>query len=301
MILENEELAAAFARGRSRVAGLGFEPQVEKDPEAANLYLYRGDERIPLYRREPGRFALGSGADTETLTRDELLETAKLRPERLSPNVVLRPLVQEVAFPLLAYLGGPGETSYFGLYRELFQRLGRTMPIIYPRPTVTIIERAMARHLEKSGLLPEDTLDLGRLGEARARHLAETDPVGIDEVFDRLVAALEEEHGRATGTVARIAPSLRELAEKNRERILAEVEWLRKKTWQQHRQNCRDAVGRFDAIETSLRPRGDYQERVFNIFPYLAKYGPDLAHDLTGVNLVPPGAAVDPRHRLIWL
>jgi bacillithiol biosynthesis cysteine-adding enzyme BshC len=304
MLAENAAVAAAFGAGREKVKALGLEPQVQKDPAAANLYLYRGTERVPLYREGPGRFRAGPEAGAEVLDEKELLEEAARRPERFSPNVVLRPVAQDALFPVLAHVAGPGETSYFALYRDLYHHFGRSMPIIYPRPAVTIIEPAVARHLRWCGLDPAAALEPGRLEKAKAAYLEEEDPVGIETLFGRLSGVVREAYLGERGVAAAlkgIDPSLEGLAERSLERVLREMDRLRRKAWQRHRRSCREALRRFGVIEASLRPRGDYQERVLNIFPFLARYGPGLVGQLLAQPLVPPDASVDPGHRLVRL
>jgi len=301
MIRENEALAQAFFEGCERVRSLGFEPQVDKDPDAANLYLYRGNERVPLFRRDGGGFTAGRG-EAVPVSEPELIDTARSRPRLLSPNVVFRPLSQDTVLPVLAYVGGPGETSYFGLYRELYHRFGRRLPIIYPRPNVTLIEPSVARHLKKCGLSAGEALDLERLRAEKASYLEEADPVGIDEAFDRAAGAVRRAYAGPEGLaplVGGIDPYLKTLAAGNLERVLSELEWLRKKTWQRHRRACREVLDRYEAIEGALRPRGDYQERVLNIFSFLARYGPGLTRELAAIELVAPDASLDPGHRLV--
>jgi bacillithiol biosynthesis cysteine-adding enzyme BshC len=304
MIQSNEAASARFTAGREKVRELGYEPQVEKDPDAANLYLYRGFERVPLRRlpAESGvRFLAGAGSEAERLTETELLDIAARNPERLSTNVVFRPLAQDAVFPVLAYVGGPGETSYYGLYRDLYHLFGRRLPIVYPRPGVTIVEQVEARRLDRTGLTAEQALDLDVLRRAKAGYLAEADPIGIDEVFDRLENSVRQAYSAVSGAVTSVDPSLADLASKNLARVKGEIEWLKNKTRQRHRQNCREAVHRYEAIEAAFRPQGDYQERVWNIFSYLAKYGLDLALSLTALPLVPADGLVDPNHRFVWL
>jgi len=304
MIQSNEAASARFAAGREKVRELGYEPQVEKDLDAANLYLYRGFERVPL-RRLPaesgGLFLAGAGPQAERLTEAELLDIAARNPERLSTNVVFRPLAQDAVFPVLAYVGGPGETSYYGLYRDLYHLFGRRLPVVYPRPGVTIVEPVEARRLERCGLTAEQALDLDVLRRAKAGYLAEADPIGIDEVFGRLENSVREAYSAVSGAVTSVDPSLADLASKNLARVKGEIEWLKNKTRQRHRQNCREAVHRYEAIEAAFRPQGDYQERVWNIFSYLAKYGLDLALSLTALPLVPADGLVDANHRFVWL
>jgi len=303
MIEDNEGLARAFFEGRERVVSLGLEPQVDKEPDSANLYLYRGRERVPLYRREGGAFMAGR-ENPAPLSTSELLEIARSRPERLSPNVVLRPLSQDAVFPVLAYVGGPGETSYFGLYRAVYHRFGRRLPVIYPRPGVTIVEPKVRRSLEKCGLDAAEALNLERLREREGACLREADPVGIDLLFEQAAARVRDIYAGPEGLlspVTRVDPSLQPLVDRSLRSVLKELARFRRQVWQRHRRACRDTLDRFRALETALRPRGDYQERVLNIFPFLARYGPGLVRDLAGVDLVPRGAAVEPGHRLVWL
>jgi bacillithiol biosynthesis cysteine-adding enzyme BshC len=302
MVTDNQAIGALFAEGQHQVRELGLDPQVEKDPDSANLYLYRGLERVPLRRAAgDGRsFTAGQGPEAEVLTESDLLGLAS-SPEGLSPNVVLRPLAQEWVFPVLAYVGGPGETSYFGLYKGLFHHFGRRLPVIYPRPNVTIVEPAVARHLSRCGLDAGEALDLDTLRGARARYLDDADPVGIDGLFARLSDQVTDLYAGADRELARLDPGLAALGVKNRDRVLAEVEWLRKKTWQQHRQNCQEAVRRYDALETALRPGGDFQERVFNLFPYLAKYGPGLTGEMASQPIVPGDATLSAGHRFLFI
>jgi len=313
MVAENAAVSRLLAEGQSRVRALGYEPQVEKDPASANLYLYQGPERVPLYRVEEAGTAEGSrgrtclfqagakGDGSPVFTRAELEELAARTPERLSPNVVLRPLTQDAVFPVLAYVGGPGEISYFALYRDIYRHFGRRLPIVYPRPNVSLIEPTVARYMSRYGLGPEQALDPAAVRQAKAAYLNEADPVGIDRVFDRLEDAVRQAYGEVQAAVTAVSPQLETLAAKNLARVTIEMQWLRKKTWQEHRQRCRDAVRRLDVVEASLRPRGDYQERVYNIFGYLAKYGLGLARALAAAPLVPADAGVDPSHRFIWL
>jgi bacillithiol biosynthesis cysteine-adding enzyme BshC len=302
MVTDNRAIGTLFAEGQRRVRELGLDPQVEKAPDSANLYLYRGLERVPL-RRAAGDgqlFTAGQGPGAEVLTEADLLDLVS-SPEGLSTDVVLRPLAQEWVFPVLAYVGGPGETSYFGLYKGLFHHFGRRLPVIYPRPNVTIVEPAVARHLSRCGLEPGEALDFEALRGARTLYLADADPVGIDALFARLADQVTDLYAGADRDLARLDPGLADLGVKNRDRVLAEVEWLRKKTWQQHRQNCQDAVRRYDAVEAALRPGGDFQERVLNLFPYLAKYGPGLTSEMASQPIVPGDATLSVAHRFVFL
>ncbi|MGA1875784.1 MAG: bacillithiol biosynthesis cysteine-adding enzyme BshC [bacterium] len=84
---------------------------------------------------------------------EQVWETAHLRPECLSPNVYLRPIVSEYLFPTLLYLAGPGETGYFVQIKEVYEYFGLKMPIVYPRLSATVQENPSCGLILKPGSL----------------------------------------------------------------------------------------------------------------------------------------------------
>ncbi len=91
-----------------------YELQVK--PRAINLFHLEGTSRKRI--------------DTAT---DELIQEAKTNPEKFSPNVVLRPLYQQVILPNVAYVGGPGELVYWLQYKKMFEHYRVAFPVLQPR------------------------------------------------------------------------------------------------------------------------------------------------------------------------
>ena len=83
-------------------------------------------------------------------------------PHAISPNVLLRPVVESSVFPTLAYIGGPGELAYFGQLAGLFRHHGVDMPIVTPRASLLVVESKVAKVLDKFGITVDDV----REGEA---------------------------------------------------------------------------------------------------------------------------------------
>ena len=82
----------------------------------------------------------------------DLVAEATAHPERFSPNVLLRPLVQDTLFPTIAYVGGPSELAYFAQLKDVYAHFGLPMPLIVPRATATFVDGAGLRFLQKSGV-----------------------------------------------------------------------------------------------------------------------------------------------------
>lgn len=271
-IEQHEAVDAALGRGHALYESLGYKPTVDRTLGSINLFTYVDGQRLPL---------VGAGEqfwvrDREELgwTKEQLVDLARTHPERLSTNVVLRPVVQGVLFPDLAYVGGPGEISYFGLYREVFATLGSQMPVVYPRESATLIEPPLARILEKQGLSVYDAFY--RLDEKKQELLEREDRLGLAGLFEQFRETFGEHYGALVGKVLELDPSLAGVAEENRKQIAVQITKLEEKAKQQHRKNCEVALRQFDRLKAHLLPAGGLQERQVSILPYVGKYGPDL-------------------------
>jgi bacillithiol synthase len=108
-------------------------------------------ERIVKVGEE--RYMLANGS--AHYSKMELLELLAIEPERFSPNVVLRPLYQEMILPNIAYVGGPAETMYWLQLPGVFHKAGVPLPAIWPRVHAMVIPIAEARRLNKLGLKAE--------------------------------------------------------------------------------------------------------------------------------------------------
>lgn len=260
--------------GMRKVADLGFKPQVEKEENNSNMFLYCEGERLALFKKGDVFYARGRD---KTWSLSELRDIALSSPEKFSPNVVLRPVAQDALLPILAYIAGPGEISYYALYREIYPLFGQRMPIIYPRVNITVIERGTANHMDNYGISFSDGVE--GITKKLDDYLAAQDPVGIDRLFEQHTEEIKTSFGKLVSSVTNISPDLRNQGNEALNKILHQVGHLEQKTRQYHRKACDLAVKRFKNVETQLFPRRNLQERVFNVFPYLFKY-PDFINEI---------------------
>lgn len=283
----NERLKSGIAKVRE----FGVPPQVETAENNAHLFYYLDGERLPLVK-EDDHFTVRGRDGKWTLA--ELTGIALNSPHLLSPNVVLRPVAQDILLPIMAYVGGPGEISYYALYRDIYPLFGQSMPIIYPRINITLVERGVAKNMEAYGV----RFDEGAAGlQAKLkRYLAEQDRVGIDALFEKYTKELGESFRELTEKISGTHPELLRYSHETLGKILHQVGYLEKKTRQYHRKAYDTAVKRFRNMENQLFPRNNWQERVFNIFPYMFKYGPAFVDRLTELPLLE-----NFDHKLIYL
>jgi bacillithiol biosynthesis cysteine-adding enzyme BshC len=148
--LRNQRAFNAMDADKDRFLASGLKAQAH--PRAINLF-YLGDySRQRIEQVEADFFIEGKGG----IQQPDLLEELKTHPERFSPNVILRPLYQEVLLPNVCYVGGVGELAYWLQLSPVFKAYDIVFPLIQPRCSIAIIEKRWEKKLSRSGLAMED-------------------------------------------------------------------------------------------------------------------------------------------------
>lgn len=290
-IRQNPQIREQFARGQERVKELGFRPQVEKEDNNSHLFIYIDNERLPLLT--DGEFYYIRGRE-QKWTATEILDLIDRQPELLSGNVVLKPISQDYTLPILAYIAGPGEIGYYALYKDVYQVVGMEMPIIYPRANITLLEKGIARYMEKYHLNLQKVMY--EIDDQLQDMLKRADEIGVDQLFADFKESFTKEYRNVIERLSVLDKNLTNLGEENIKRIISQVEHLEGKARQQLRKNNEDGVRQFEKIRLNLRPHDNWQERVYNIFPYTFKYGLDLIDQLLSLPLID---SFD--HKLVYL
>ena len=187
---------ALLREDTEKLESAGYTPQVPILDGAVNLFLEGPEGRERIYRNGKD-FELHRSL--ESVSAEAIRERAEADPLTLSPNVLLRPVVESTIFPVISYVAGPGEVAYYAQIKRLFQAHGLMMPVIYPRHAVTVIEAKVRKRLDKFGL------DLERL--QRPLHEIMSD-IARDEVPEGVRQAL----GEIKSSVARGSADLLEAA-----------------------------------------------------------------------------------------
>jgi bacillithiol biosynthesis cysteine-adding enzyme BshC len=268
---------ALLARGKALEAA-GYHQQAKVTPSSTLLFVLHNGSRVPLQRRPsgtaPAEFVLGQ----ETVSQPELLRHVASEPHHFSPNVLLRPVVQDYLLPTLAYTGGAAETAYFAQAGVVYQALvGRVTPIV-PRFSATIIEAKPKALLERHGLAFADLLHgPERLREVLAAHSL---PQELQRAFDEADAAREKSMaaiGRALeGLDKTLVDSATHAGEKMRYQLsqlrarAARAELRQTEVWGRHA----------DLLSHALFPNKTLQEREIAGVYFMARYGAPLLEEL---------------------
>jgi len=143
-----------------KLQAAGFPLQVKRCGEESLIMIAWGKKRYPLLRDGKNFYTPGGEL---SLSRGELLTLIIKQPSLFSPGVLLRPLFQDSLFPTLAYVAGPAELAYFAQIKEIYSLFGLEMPILYPRPGITLLappQRHMAAELSlELAIFPEGVRD----------------------------------------------------------------------------------------------------------------------------------------------
>jgi len=260
------DVRVAFAERTKKWVKLGFKPQIQPTGGEVNLFL-SVPERRAILRSDQGFYLRGQ---EETWDLDALNDLLAQAPERFSPNVVTRPVVQEFLFPTLAYVPGPGELNYWAQLGGVFETLGFIMPILFPRLSVVVLTAAWQKALNKEALSLDDVYE--GLEKQRERCVQERDNQHIDKRLQRLRSQIEKAYAELE-PLKEVHANVEEWLLRNEAKVNFQVDYLKKKLWQAQRKRCRVELLRLQELEDGIAPNHSRQERVLNPLSFVVRYG----------------------------
>ena len=302
-----DELHAALVERNGELEAAGYHAQVAVGPQSSLLFLIDAGTgaRLALKRVAPGAAepgglwqTAGSGGRQSFSTAD-LVGILDAEPERISPSALLRPVFQDSLLSTSLIIGGPAEIAYFAQSAVLFERiLGRVTPVA-PRFSATLIEPAIGELLRRHNLTLERVFQVsGAEGPASLAQVLAERSMLIEEKrkLEAAGAALEAELAALLEWMGGLDAGLGRSAETAAGKIRYQMNRLR--TLAANFQLQREAsLGRHaEAIWNALYPGGALQERVHGAAYYFARYGFELAQELSAL-----AEKACPGHTAVWL
>jgi len=215
----------------------------------------------------------------ERFTRSDLERIAAATPERLSPNVLFRPVIEAALLPTVAYAAGPAELEYFPDAGPLYELApGATRQAAVPRWSGLLVDQRTDKLVERYGLSLAELN--GGPGTLEARLLRETLSPELDARLKALRGTLEEHYADLGAQVARIDPTLERPVESAKNAALAATQEIEKKLVASLKRENETLVRQVARARTSLYPDGEPQERVLTLASVLVRYGPGLLDGL---------------------
>ena len=259
----------------SDLTARGYHAQVHAlDDSLALFHLNQEDGSRRAIRQQDGRFLVGD----HQYPAAALVTQATERPAGFSPNVLLRPIVQDTLFPTICYVAGPNELAYLGQLRGVYAHFGVPMPLFYPRATATILDSAALRFLTKYKL-PLEALQAQ--DEAALNELLKTQiPPVVDEAFVASAQAIDTQMTRLIQTLPSLDPTLEGAARSTLERMQRDLQTLHGKMIQAAKRRDETLRRQFIHARALAFPGGHAQERTIGFVSFLNQYGPALVDRL---------------------
>lgn len=273
VIERSRELRTALLARSRALEAAGFHPQVKVSETGTVLFLNLDGRRMPL-RQRGEQFTVHG----QSLLASQLLDRLETDPAAFSPNVLLRPVVQDWLLPTAAYVGGPAELTYFAQAEVLYRQLGVRMPAVVPRAGFTLVPPQVQRLLRRYGLRPEEVF-AGRQDLRRRLEQQFLSPA-LAHQFDSGVRTLTRVLAKLRAPLAKLDPTLVGALETAQKKILYQYEKLRAKAGRA--KNFRSGV--LDRHEQRLRmflyPHHHLQERTLSLLWFVALRGANLLEEL---------------------
>jgi bacillithiol synthase len=266
-VRQDEKLHGALIERGKQLESAGYHAQVHVEAKTSLVFLLDNARRATL-RRQNGAYASKEKPSGERrYSASELMD----RAEQLSPNALLRPVVQDYVLPTVAYVGGPAELAYMAQSQVLYSELLGRMPVMVSRGGFTLLDGRTGKLMERYALSLPDFFH----GEDGIRDL----------VAQKLVPpALTQEFGRAGEAVSNSLEGLRDdlkafdatlaaSADKSLAKIRYQLSKLQRKTARESLKRNERASADARYMSGLIVPERHLQERYYSILPFAARYG----------------------------
>jgi bacillithiol biosynthesis cysteine-adding enzyme BshC len=269
-----EELKDALLARGQELERAGYHQQVKVTDSSVLVFTLQDGVRTPIHRRKNGEaveFVMGHEAGAEKISQAELIARIQSDPGRFSPNVLLRPVVQDYLLPTLVYTGGAAETAYFSQTGAVYERLlGRVTPLV-PRFSATLVEPKVQRLLERHHVSVRDVM---KGPDALRQQLGENNlPQDLQAAFEAAKQSIESNLAAIQGKLAKLDRTLVDAAQTATSKMQYQLERLYTQAARAESQKGELVARHADTLSQSLYPEKGLQERAIGGMYFVARYG----------------------------
>ena len=272
-LFEREIRSAGTTTSLARMAGeqlstVGFHVQVQPPPDAVALFLLDGTRRA--IRQDGDRLRVGD----EPLEETELLSRLHADAACLSPNVLLRPIVQDRLLPTVCYVAGPNELAYLAQLKQVYAHFAVPMPLVAQRLSATLVDAAVIKFLRRHDiametLQPQDESALNRLLRSQL-------PETVDQAMRATEDTIRDRMRSLKAAVTDVDPTLSGAAESTQCRMERDLRNLQNKVVHAAKRRDQTLRRQFARAQSQIFPQGRPQERAVGMVYFLNRYGPAL-------------------------
>lgn len=253
----------------SGLEGLGQNYGIQVNPREINYFYLKDGIRERIVEKDGKFFVLDSEI---VFSKDELEKELLDHPERFSPNVIARPLYQEVILPNLCYIGGGGEIAYWLELKSMFEAMKVPFPVLLLRNSALVITEKQQKKLEKMNISVSD-LFLKRSSFINKK-IREISNIDID--FTPQKQILEEQFKRINELAEQTDKSFHGAVRAQEVKQKKGLDKLEKRLLKAQKRKLKDHVTRMTEIQNLLFPNQSLQERNLNFSELYLELGKDL-------------------------
>ena len=254
------ELIPQLQERSEALVAAGYHAQVNVERETSLLFAMEDGRRLPVRFKEGLLVVRGEVLDLKTVT--------------LSPNALLRPVMQDFLLPTAAYVGGPAEIAYLAQSEVLYRNLLGRMPVPYPRNSFTLVDMRASKILEKYQLRLGDVL--ANRETVYGKIAAKLVPSSVTEEITKVRATVDGALQRLQLNLKSFDPTLEAATGKSAAKMLYQLDKIGRKTAREMFQRDARASQNTEYLTHLLYPEKHLQERFYSAIPFLAQVGLDL-------------------------
>jgi bacillithiol biosynthesis cysteine-adding enzyme BshC len=278
-----EDLTAGVLERNQQLAAAGYHAQVHVEATTSLVFLIENGKRFTL-RRNGREYGLAG----RRFTTEELVRNARW----LSPNALLRPVVQDSMMPTAAIVGGPAEVAYFAQSEVLYRSLLGRMPVAVPRSGFTVLDQRSHKQMQKFGLTladffsGEDTL--------RQRIASALVPAELNGALRQAASTVDGAVEQLRDALIGFDPTLAKALDLSARKIRHQLSKIEGKAGREALRRDERAAHTARSLYGLIYPERHLQERLHSFLPLLAKHGPELTGQV--YEALDPGAV---EHRIL--
>ena len=253
-----------------QLEALGYRSQV--NPRNINCFYVENGLRARIEKVGENYTLVGTD---KSFTKKELEKIIEEHPEKISPNVVLRPLYQQVILPNLAYVGGPGELAYWLEFKKMFDEFKVLFPILMPRNFVAIIDKPTKNKIDKLHFSGADVFKSET--DLIKKYLVQSDAIfklgSEKEKISTLYSTITDKVTKIDSTLTKSALAELQKTINGLERIITKVNRALKR-------KSETEINQIHSVKQTLFPTSIPQERHENFSYFYLKYGGAFFNEL---------------------
>ncbi len=247
----------------------GYHAQVHVEAGSSLVFLLQKGRRL-AFKVQEGRFV----HKKLSFSAKDLQAVA----EHVSPNALLRPVMQDFLLPTVAYVGGPAEIAYMAQSEVIYRNLLNRMPVMMPRNGFTLLDGHTTKLLNRYNVQAQDLLHYEEL--TRERIAQRLIPPALEERFSQTQHVIENQIAQLSGTLVQFDPTLEAASQRSSAKMKYQLEKLSRKVKRECLRRNQQAAHDADYLIHAIYPHRHLQERFYTVLPFLAQHGPDLIERL---------------------